>query len=212
MLLARPRIVGRDRLKELRGPVLFVSNHVTQVDIGFILAALPPRFRHWLAVAMQGELLREMRHPSPQLGLFRRAVKKASYALVAALFNVFPLPQQTGFRESFAYAGESVDRGHSILVFPEGRRTTDGKLSPFRAGVGMLAKNLGLPVVPVRILGLWEVKQSRRKFARRGAITVVIGSALHLQAEADAAAIAAEIERAVTSLENCPSLFRKAGL
>ena len=92
---------------------------------------------------------------------------KVGYYLVVALFNVFPLPQQSGVRESFAYAGESVDRGYSVLVYPEGVRT-DGKPVPFRSGVGMLAARLNIPVVPMRIDGLYEMKMAGHKIARPG--------------------------------------------
>jgi len=57
--MAYPRIRGRQNLKNLRGPLLFISNHVTQADIAFVLAALPARFRHRLAVAMNGEMLQK---------------------------------------------------------------------------------------------------------------------------------------------------------
>jgi hypothetical protein len=83
---------------------------------------------------------------------------KVGYYLVVALFDVFPLPQQSGVRESFAYAGESVDHGYSVLVYPEGVRTPDGKPSPFRSGLGMLAARLNVPVLPLRIDGLFEMK------------------------------------------------------
>ena len=72
-----------------------------------------------------------------------------------SLLNLFPLPRQSGFRRSF-HLGEAVDRGYSVLVFPEGRHTTDGKMNPFRAGIGLLAVNLGIPVLPMRIDGLFE--------------------------------------------------------
>ena len=97
------------------------------------------------------------------------------YYLAVALFNVFPLPQQSGVRESFAYAGESVDRGYSVLVYPEGRRTPDGEPSPFRSGLGMLAARLNIPVLPLRIDGLYKMKTAGRKIAKRGELTVVIG-------------------------------------
>jgi long-chain acyl-CoA synthetase len=100
MLMALPRIRGRENLRHLRGPVLFIANHVTQVDIGFIMAALPLRYRHRLAVAMLGELLHSMRHPPADMPLLKRWMEKVSYGLVVALFNVFPLPQRTGFREA----------------------------------------------------------------------------------------------------------------
>src|SRR5439155_962459 len=55
-ILGHPRVVGREHLPGLRGPVLVVSNHITRrADIGLILAALPLRFRHRLATAMGGE-------------------------------------------------------------------------------------------------------------------------------------------------------------
>jgi long-chain acyl-CoA synthetase len=200
LLLGYPRVRGRDNLRGVRGPVLVVSNHVTYVDIGFILAAMPARFRHRLAVAMMGERLQGMRRPPPEAGFFKRIIDQMSYALVVALFNVFPLPQQTGFRESFAHAGQSVDGGYSVVVFPEGRRTLDGKLSPFRAGVGLLADRLGIPVVPVRIDGLFDLKKAGKKMARPGTVRVSIGSPTRFEPGAKPEAVAAELEKRVASL------------
>jgi long-chain acyl-CoA synthetase len=200
MLMACPKIRGRENLKDLRGPLLFIANHVTQVDVGFILAALPMRYRHRLAVAMLGELLQEMRCPPASMPLIRCGIEKLSYGLVVSLFNVFPLPQKTGFRQSFAFAGESVDRGYSILVFPEGKRTQDGTLSPFQAGIGLLAANLSIPVVPIRIDGLFEVKKARKKLARPGTVSVSIGSAVRFEAGTDPLKIAKDLEVAIRSI------------
>lgn len=201
VIMARPAIRGRENLKELRGPLLIVSNHVTQVDIGFILLALPLRIRHRLAVAMLGEMLHAMRHPPDNLSFFRRQVEKLSYFLVVALFNVFPLPQQTGFRQSFEFAGECADRGYSILVFPEGRRTLDGTLSPFRAGIGILARDLKLPVLPVRIDGLFEMKRRGGKFAAPGAVRVSIGSPKNYGGDTCPEEAAQDLERCMRELE-----------
>jgi long-chain acyl-CoA synthetase len=200
MVMAQPRVRGREHLKQLQGPLLFISNHITQVDVGFILAALPLRFRHRLAVAMIGEMLQEMREPPPSMSLLKRWIEKLSYWLVTALFNVFPLPQKAGFRSSFSFAGESADRGYSILVFPEGRRTQDGKMGPFRAGIGLLATNLNLPVVPVRIDGLFELKKAGKKLARPGTVTVSIGSAMRFDAGTDPFEIAKDLETRVACL------------
>ncbi len=154
LIMAHPRIVGRENLRGVEGPVLITCNHITYIDIGFVQYALTPRLRHKLAVGMWGELLWKMWRPPSDWNPFRRWAWQAGYWLVVALFNVFPLPQQSGVRESFAYAGESVDRGYSVMVFPEGVRTPDGKPSPFQSGVGMLAARLDIPVVPMRIDGL----------------------------------------------------------
>ncbi len=208
LVMAYPRIRGRENLQDLRGPLLFISNHVTQVDIGFLLAALPLRYRHKLAVAMMGEMLQEMRHPSRDMSCIRRYVERLSYWLVVALFNVFPLPQKTGFRASFSFAGESADRGFSILVFPEGSRTQDGSLGPFRAGIGLLATNLNIPVVPMRIDGLFALKKAAKKLVRPGTITVTIGSPVHFAPGEDPFRIARDLETRVASLGDSRSKIR----
>jgi long-chain acyl-CoA synthetase len=199
-LMTPPRIVGKENLRDVSGPLLIVANHITQVDVGYVLAALPVRIRHRLTVAMLGEMLQDMRNPPADLPWQKQMIEKISYFLLVALFNVFPLPQQTGFRRSFAYAGESADHGYSILVFPEGRRTPDGKLSAFRNGVGMLARNLGLPVVVFRIDGLFDLKLKGRKFARPGAVTVKVGSPIRFGPDEDAETITRKLEQYMTAL------------
>jgi long-chain acyl-CoA synthetase len=175
IIMAHPKIAGRENLRDIEGPLLVSCNHVTYIDLGFALKALPPRMRRKLAVGMWGELLWEMWRPPQNWNWLMRLSYWVGYYLVVALFSVFPLPQQSGVRESFAYAGESVDRGYSVLVYPEGVRTPDGKPSPFRSGLGMLAARLNIPVLPLRIDGLFEMKLAGRKIAKRGELTVVIG-------------------------------------
>jgi long-chain acyl-CoA synthetase len=200
LLLGWPRIGGRQNLRGVKGPLLVISNHVGDVDAGFILTALPARFRHRLATATGGEALEALRTPAPGRSLFARTYDRMRWALGVALLNLFPLPREAGFRRSFAYAGEAVDLGYSVLVFPEGRHAEDGKMNPFRSGVGLLAVNLGIPVLPMRIDGLFEVKQAGKKFAKPWTITVRIGKPLKFPTEIDPEQIAAELQKAVEAL------------
>jgi long-chain acyl-CoA synthetase len=117
-----------------------------------------------------------------------------------SLLNLFPLPREAGFRQSFDFAGELVDRGYSVLVFPEGRHTTDGKTLPFRSGISLLANNLGIPIVPMRIDGLFEVKQAGKKFARPYTVTVKIGAPLRFPQASDPTWIARELQKNVEEL------------
>ena len=126
---------------------------------------------------------------------------RAAYWLMTLLFHAFPLPQRGGFRESFRFAGETADKGYSLMVFPEGMRTPDGNLWPFRGGIGVLATNLNLPMVPMRIHGLWEAKKSRRRgFVPWGMIRVNVGEPIRLEPGIDAAAITKRLEDAVRRL------------
>ena len=93
MVMARPKIIGRERLKDFRGPALIISNHIAQIDIGFLMAALPMHLRNRLGVAMQGEMLRSMRHPPKEWFFPKRWWEQLRYALIALFFNVFSLPQ-----------------------------------------------------------------------------------------------------------------------
>ena len=195
------RVRGRENLRGLRGPALFVANHITYFDHALILSALPGHFRRNFAIAMEGERLRWWRRPPQGTGLLTRWRLRLQYVLVVTFFNTFPLPQKSGFRRSFAYAGETVDRGNSVLVFPEGTRTVDGRLNPFMAGTGLLAAKLGVPVVPVRIDGLYELKRSgRRLFAGPHRVSVSFGEPIAYPQDAEATSISADLERRVASL------------
>jgi long-chain acyl-CoA synthetase len=129
-----------------------------------------------------------------------RAWLRVQYALVVLLFNVFPLPQKSGFRRSFAYAGEAVDRGYSVLVFPEGRTTKDGRMQPFMSGIGLLAAELNVPVVPLKIDGLFELKARGRWFAKPGQVTITFGQPIRFARDAEPAVITRELEAQVAAL------------
>jgi long-chain acyl-CoA synthetase len=199
-LLGWPRVTGRENLLGVRGPLLVISNHVADVDIGFIQFALPARLRHKLATATRGEALEALRSPGSDRPWFLRIYDRVQWTLGVALLNLFPLPRQSGFRKSFAYAGEAVDRGYSVLVFPEGKYTEDGKLCPFRTGVGLLANNLRIPILPMRIDGLFEIKRTGKKFAAPGKIQVRIGKPVRFAPESDPEEIAQALQKAVEDL------------
>jgi long-chain acyl-CoA synthetase len=204
ILLGWPRIEGRENLSGWSGPLLVVCNHIDDVDVGFVQTALPARLRNRIATATGGEALEALRTSlrarAASRGWFLGVYDRVQWVLGVSLLNLFPLPREAGFRQSFAYAGEAVDRGYSVLVFPEGRHTVDGMMNPFRAGIGLLANNLGVPVLPMRIHGLFEVKQAGKKFAPPGKIRVRIGQPMKFAPGSDPAQIARELQRAVEAL------------
>ena len=195
-----PRVRGKERLRDLRGPVLFIANHISMVDPGMILFALPFRFRHRLAIAMAGERLRGLRRGLEGGTWFGRSLDRVKYLLVLLVFNVFALPQKSGFRRGFAFAGEAVDEGYSALVFPEGRTTEDGRMNPFMSGIGLLTANLDLPVAPIKIEGLFDLTQQRRYFSRPGTVTVTFGEPVRFERGTDPARITKELEERARAL------------
>jgi len=143
-----------------------------------------------------------MRTPPREWLFAKRCAYQLGYVLVTALFNVFPLPKFSGVRQSFRFAGESADRGYSVLIFPEGEvnNSADGRMAPFQTGIGLLAQNLALPVVPMRLDGVWRMKREHRRLARIGEITIHIGAPITFSADMPANEIAHHLECAVRSL------------
>lgn len=195
-----PHTQGEERLRSLRGPALFIANHISMVDPAMILFALPWRFKRRLAIAMAGERLRGLRQRREGTNWLSRLFDPIKYLLVVTVFNVFPLPQKSGFRRSFSYAGEAADRGYSVLVFPEGRTTEDGRMNPFMSGIGLLAENLSVPVVPIKIEGLFDLTRQRRYFSRPGTVTVTIGEPMEFGRGTDPAEITKALEARVRVL------------
>ena len=143
-----------------------------------------------------------MRQPPRDWFFAKRWTYYLGYWLATALFNVFPLPQHSGFRESFRFAGESADRGYSLLVFPEGEvnNSEDGCMAAFQSGIGLLAENLRLPIIPMRLDGVWQMKRERRRLAHFGEITVRIGAPIAFPPETSPEEIARSLQDRVVSL------------
>jgi long-chain acyl-CoA synthetase len=200
-LLGWPRVRGRENLRGVKGPVLIVSNHASYIDPGFVLHALPARLRWRTAVAMGGETLTDLRVPPPGTNFFRATLGRIQYPLSIALFHVFPLPVRSGFRKSFEFAGELVDRGWNVLVFPEGILTPDGAIGPFRTGIGLLVTRLRIPVIPMRLEGLYDLREANKHWTSPGHIRVAVGVPVTFAETETPENITQELERRVKALE-----------
>jgi long-chain acyl-CoA synthetase len=185
---------------ELARPSLLIANHLTAFDVPVILYALRVTDRDHVAVAMSGELLAGWRRGKAQHHRLVAALTPFAYWLVTALFNVFPLPRGAGLRQSFAHAGEALDKGYHVLVFPEGRRSSDGRLQPFEPGIGLLAEESEVPVLPILVEGLKRLKGER--WPRRGSVVVRMGEPLKMEPDEDPQSFARRLEAAVVALGN----------
>jgi len=89
-----------------------------------------------------------------------------------------------------------------LLVFPEGvvNNSEDGRMAPFQSGIGLLAQNLRLPIVPMRLDGVWQMKRKRRRLAHIGEITVRISAPVTFPQGTPPDEIARHLESLVRSL------------
>jgi len=195
-LIAAPKVM-RDTAVLPAGPLLLIANHVTAYDGALILYALPRKLRWYVAAAMSGEMLQDYRRGRNQGNALLNLLVRPGYWLVTALFNVFPLPRLRGFRRSFAHAGEAMDRGYSVLIFPEGTRSRTGKLQRFRPGIGLLALESRVPIVPMALIGLGP---SNARWIRSRHIEIHIGETVPITGEAQSAEITVTLEERMRRL------------
>jgi len=129
-------------LADLEGPVIVAANHVSHLDTPVILRALPRRIRRRLVVAAARDYF------------YRGRLRGA---LVSLSLATFPFDRGEGSRESLRQCRALLDRGWSLLIFPEGTRSPSGELGTIRKGVGVLATETSTPVLPLYVHGLADV-------------------------------------------------------
>ena len=175
-ILTAPRVERASfSAAEIRQPLLIISNHITTYDVPLLLYALPKPLRRRMACAMAAELLMDYRRGRGAPSALLNPLLPIAYWLITILFNVFPLPRMGGFRRSFEHAGQALDSGYSVIVFPEGQRSADGSLLPFRSGIGLLTQEAEAAVLPVALVGIDEILQTDRRWFHSGRITVRVG-------------------------------------
>lgn len=186
-------VQGIEHLEKLQGPVFFVANHLSYLDHLAVMFALPPRIRYRCATAAWAEFFFGDFHG------FKLIMRRLSYEYGSILFNLFPLPQSSGFSGSLEFMGKLADAGINILIFPEGGHARDGRLQPFQLGLGIMVKEMGIPVVPIRIRGTDQVLHHDASIPTRGRVTVTFGEPLQFRFE-EPAEIVEQTRRAVKKL------------
>jgi 1-acyl-sn-glycerol-3-phosphate acyltransferase len=165
---------GLEHLDKVPAPVIFAANHESHADTAAIICSLPPHWRKRTAVAAA-------------LDVFGRNGADAAPSLkrmwlewiVAAGFNAFSFDRHGPPLRSLRTSVQLIRNGWSLLLYPEGTRSRDGTMRGFKAGVSVLARFSGRPVVPIHVSGGGEVLPCGMLLPRPGRITVRFGAALH---------------------------------
>jgi 1-acyl-sn-glycerol-3-phosphate acyltransferase len=137
------------------GPFILMSNHQSNFDILALIATIPRRV-YWIA---KKELF--------DIPLFGSSMRRGGY---------IPLDRSDGRKalKSMENAAAIIRKGSSVVMFPEGTRSRDGQLLPFKRGGFMLAVRAGVPVIPVTINGSGKVNPGGRVKLHSGGITLTL--------------------------------------
>lgn len=140
VIYTRRRLAGRERLRGLEGPVLFVANHSSHMDTPAILRALPAKWRRRTAVAAAADY-------------FYR--KRGVAQVMSLVFNTVPVHRHGGGLApgSASHLDRLIDEQWSLLLFAEGTRSRDGKVGRLRSGAAVLAAEHDLAIVPIHVAG-----------------------------------------------------------
>jgi 1-acyl-sn-glycerol-3-phosphate acyltransferase len=136
-------------------PYIYMSNHLSNFDIPVLLACLPVQFR-WLAKA---ELFK--------IPIFGYAMQRAGY------ISINRSDRKSAFK-SLDQAARKVKNGTSIMIFPEGTRSLEQAIQPFKKGGFVLAVDSGVPIVPIIINGTWKIMSKNRILIQSGDVVLNI--------------------------------------
>jgi long-chain acyl-CoA synthetase len=193
-------VTGLENMNGLRPPVIFAANHTSHLDVPTIFTALPHPWHQRLAPAMMKDHFRAYFEPGGR-SLKEILLAALSYFLACSIYNTYPLPQQmSGTRRALAYTGNLISRGYCPIVFPEGMRTSDGTLQAFRPGIGMMAVRLQVPIVPIRLSGIYEIYSLHDSWPRRGPVGVSIGPPLSFDTHTPYEEAARRLEETIKNL------------
>ncbi len=140
-------------------PYVIAANHSSHLDAPSILLAVRPHVDRLSLAAARDYFSR-----SPLLSWF-----------LHTMLDAVPFDRQEEFLESLLALRRLIGVRRPLLVFPEGTRSPSGRLQPFRTGVGLLAVELDLPIVPVHVLGTREALPKHGRFPRRNPVRLNFG-------------------------------------
>lgn len=165
-LFTKTEYNGMKNIFGIKEPVIFVSNHQSALDVPVIIRHLEMQF----AVAASPEVV---------FGFGMSGMKKILRKMLGYYssfsYNAYPFGTEIGTDTSLEFTGEMLDRNFSIILFPEGERTLDGKIHEFKPGIGFIVLNMQAPVVPIKLNGLFEVLPRSKIIPKFGKASVTFG-------------------------------------
>jgi 1-acyl-sn-glycerol-3-phosphate acyltransferase len=153
--LFRLRTIRRGRLPA-KGGVLIIANHQSYLDPPLVTMAVGPRRICFLA----------------RSGLFRPWWLRT----VIRYFNAHPLKENGHDPRAMRTVLALLEAGEAVLVFPEGSRSFDGSMTPFKRGIALLIKRAKCPVAPVAIEGAFDAWPRTRKRPALRPIATMMGA------------------------------------
>jgi 1-acyl-sn-glycerol-3-phosphate acyltransferase len=134
----------------------FMVNHVNLFDPFFLYCAIPQYVRGW-------ELESHFKIPA--------------YGWLMKRFGNVPVPdvrRPSDLKRMWRLTQDAIDGGTSLIIFPEAMRTRDGHLNPFQDGGFRVAQQLGIPIVPVSLVGSFQHHRTGDSLLRPQTVTIVI--------------------------------------
>jgi 1-acyl-sn-glycerol-3-phosphate acyltransferase len=185
----RLTIVGREHLPAT-GSFVMVANHASHLDAPTLLAALPLGMIH-------------RAFPAAASVYFFTSLPRLAFS--AVVVNAMPFDRKESPRESLALCRRLLETpGHVLILFPEGTRTPDGNLGPFKPGIGFLLAGTGFPIVPCYLDGAYRAWRKGWWLPRPRKLRLHIGQPLRFPdtkpSREDALAITAALREAVVAL------------
>jgi len=173
-----------------KDPILLMPNHRSYADAALVLKALPRKHRRYMALAAAVDVLyTKYRFIAPLVELAYHSFR-------------FPRTEQENVRPGLEYAGRLIDSGYSIMVFPEGAMNTQSKgLLQLKRGAGLMAIEMGVPVIPVIIKGIDDIIPAGLIIPRkRGEVTIKFGKPLKFRPSENYVKATEKIEQALKDL------------
>lgn len=186
LLVFRLRLRGRENLAGA-GSRILVCNHTSHLDTLCLMAAMPLKKIH-------------RTYPAAASDYFFSDFARS--ALSTVFMNALPFDRLEGGAESLERCARLLERpGMTLILFPEGTRTTDGHIARFRSGAARLALATGLPVVPCHLAGGFEAWPKGRWLPRPKRLKLHVGEAMRFDDATSVGDICKQLQHAVVDLE-----------